>query len=248
MQFVHLIEILAFYMDVLSVFVYNYAMLDGVSVIAFDIDGTLYPTHSLNIRIWFYVLRHLRFFLHYSKVRKIMHRTAPLADFYGYQARLLAEELSCSVEVARAKIQQIIYDGMKPYFTRIKPFRGMQEAIAAFKAAGYRIALLSDFPPEQKGELWGIIPYCELILGSEDLGALKPSKYPFGVMALALNVPIQNILYVGNSIRYDVKGAKNAGMKCAYLLPLWRRLLRRPLKEADICFSNYRQLQEIVIH
>ena len=221
--------------------------LRGISVIAFDIDGTLYPSYRLNLRVCGYFLRHLGFFLHYNKVRKQLHRTAPLADFYEYQGRLLALEMHCTVEEAKANIQSIVYDGLKPHFCRIKPFRGMQEAIAALHAAGYRIALLSDFPPSQKGELWGIVPHCELILGSEALGALKPSKYPFGVMAQALGVPLESILYVGNSVRCDVRGANNAGMKSAYLLPLWRRLLRRPLKEADICFANYRQLQDIVL-
>lgn len=222
-------------------------MLAGISVIAFDIDGTLYPSYRLNIRVALYCLRHIGFFLRYNKVRKQLHRTAPLPDLYEYQARLLARELGCTVEAAKADIQRIVYDGLKRHFEHIKPFRGMRETVAALKAAGYRIAILSDFPPEQKGELWGIIPYCELILGTEDLGALKPSKYPFGIMAQALNVPLESILYVGNSVRYDVKGANNAGMKCAYLLPLWRRLLRRPLASADICFSNYRQLQDMLV-
>lgn len=222
-------------------------MLAGISVIAFDIDGTLYPSYRLNVRAAAYCLRHLGFFLHYRKVRQQLHRTAPLPDLYEYQARLLAMELGCTVEEAKAKIQSIVYDGLKRHFDRIKPFRGMRETIEALRAAGYRIAILSDFPPSQKGELWGIIPQCELVLGSEDTGALKPSKYPFGIMAQALGVPLESILYVGNSVRYDVNGANNAGMKSAYLLPLWRRLLRRPLASADICFSSYRQLKDIVL-
>ena len=222
-------------------------MLEGISVIAFDIDGTLYPSYRLNMRIACYFLRHLGFFLQYNKVRKQLHRTAPLPDLYEYQGRLLAMQLGCTVEEAKAKIQTIVYDGLKKYFDRIKPFPYMRESILALKDAGYRIAILSDFPPSQKGELWGIVPYCELILGTEDIGALKPSKYPFGIMAQALDVPLQQILYVGNSIRCDVNGAKAAGMKTAYRMPLWRRLLRRKPANADICFSSYRQLRDIMI-
>ncbi len=222
-------------------------MFKDVSVIAFDIDGTLYPAWRLNIRLAGYVLRHARFFLHYAKVRRIMHRTAPLPDFYEYQARLLAEELSSTVEDAKEKIQTIVYDGMLPYFQRVKPFKNVQKCFLALKDGGYRIALLSDFPPEQKGELWGLIPYCEMILGTEAIGALKPSKYPFGVMAMALNVEPEKILYVGNSKKYDVIGSNNAGMKSAVILPLWRRLFHRPIKEADFCFGNYRQFMDIVL-
>jgi putative hydrolase of the HAD superfamily len=218
-----------------------------VTVIAFDIDGTLYPEWRLYIRLIPYFFRHFSFFLHYSRVRKILHRTAPLPDFFEYQSRLLAEELHCTVSEAKDKIRSIIYDGLRPYFKKIKPFRNVAETFDAFKTAGYKIALLSDFPPEQKGDLWGLIPRCDLILGTEQTGALKPSKYPFGIMARILETPLEKILYVGNSVHYDVDGAKAAGMKCAYLLPLWRRILHTSYSKADVCFSNYRQLKDIVL-
>ncbi|MCR5725001.1 MAG: HAD family hydrolase [Treponema sp.] len=222
-------------------------MLNGISVIAFDIDGTLYPSWALYLRVVPYFLANLRFFLHYNKVRKQLHHTAPLPDFYEYQGRLLAKELDCTVDEAKEKINRIVYDGLRPYFTKLKPFSGMQDAIRNMKAAGYRIAILSDFPPAQKGNIWGILSECELVLGSEELGALKPSKYPFGVMAQLLKTEPEHILYVGNSKRCDVRGANNAGMKSAFLLPLWRRVLHRPFPEADISFGSYRQLQDIVL-
>ncbi len=222
-------------------------MKTDVTVIAFDIDGTLYPAWRLYVRVIPYFISHLGFFLHYNRVRKILHCTAPLPDFFEYQSRLLALELDCTVDEAKGKIKTIIYDGLRPYFNRIKPFKGMTETVSAFKNAGYKIALLSDFPPAQKGGIWGVVPYCDLIIGTEDIGALKPSLYPFGIMARLLDVPQNKILYVGNSVKYDVKGAKAAGMQAAYLLPLWRRVLHCPLKQADICFSNYRQLKDIVL-
>ena len=43
-------------------------MLADISVVAFDIDGTLYPSWSLNVRLLPYVLRHLSFYLKYNKV------------------------------------------------------------------------------------------------------------------------------------------------------------------------------------
>ena len=64
-----------------------------IKAVAFDIDGTLYSNSRLYSKIWFYFLKNLRFFLSYNKVRKFLHRTAVLPDFYEYQGRLLAEEL-----------------------------------------------------------------------------------------------------------------------------------------------------------
>ena len=99
------------------------------------------------------------------------------------------------------------------------------------KENGYKIALLSDFPPEQKKDIWGTAPLCDVIMGSEQCGALKPSIYTFGTLIKKLDLPAENILYVGNSIRADITGAKRAGMKTAYIMPFWRKLFNRKLKQ-----------------
>lgn len=222
-------------------------MLADIKAVAFDIDGTLYPSLSLYWRLIPYIIRHFRFYLKYSKVRKIMHRTAPLPDFYEYQARLLASELGCSSTRAKAMIKVIAYDGLRPYFEKIKPFKHVLETFKALHEKGYKIALLSDFPPDQKGEIWGVIPYCDLVLGTEEIGALKPSKYPFGIMAIALEVEPSQILYVGNSIKFDVRGANYAGMKSAVIVSPLKKFFSKKIKEANISFSNYRQFLNIMI-
>lgn len=220
----------------------------NIKAIAFDIDGTLYPDWHLYIRIIPFFLKNITFFLSYNKCRKVLHRTAPLPDFFEYQARLLAEEMKITVPAAHQLIQDKIYEGLKPYFKKIKPYPHIREVFDSLKVAGFKLAILSDFPPEQKGDIWGVAPKCDVILGSESCGALKPSVYPFGIMAQQLGVQNHEILYVGNSIRSDIRGARNAGMKTAYIMPLWRRILRRPLAEADISFENYRKLLKIVLN
>ena len=223
-------------------------MTSGIKAVAFDIDGTLYPSWRLYIRIIPYVLKNLRFFLKYSKVRSILHRTAPSGDFYEYQGRLLALELGISNEQARNMIETIVYKGMMPYLKAVKPYRHIKETIQAFKDSGYKLAILSDFPPDQKGDIWGTRELFDVIRGSEELGALKPSKYTFGSLVLELDLPTEASLYVGNSITSDVEGAKNAGMKAAYIMPFWRSLFHLPLKSADISFRSYRQLEKSVLN
>ncbi len=218
-----------------------------IKAIAFDIDGTLYSNARLYAHIAPFFLRHIFFFAKYNKVRKILHRTGPLPDFFEYQARLLAEGTWLSPSEARSKIDEIVYHGLTPYFEKLKCYPNVYESFLAFKKAGLKLAILSDFPPRQKGDIWGTLPLCDVVMGSEECGALKPSVFTFGILADKLGVPAESILYVGNSVRSDVLGASNAGMKTAYILPLWRKILHLPLKEADICFSNYRQLQKIVL-
>ena len=220
--------------------------LGEIKAIGFDIDGTLYRTWKLNIRVWPHVLCHLNFFLNYSKVRKIMHQTEGDSDFKNQQIRLMAEKLNKSVEETELLLQKNVYSGMRKHFTKIRPCKGVVQLIKDLKQAGYKIAILSDFPPEQKGDIWGIRDLCDVILGSEEAGALKPANLPFKTMAQKLDIPAENILYVGNSHKYDIDGSKAAGMKSAWLvLPLSGRFKKSD--KADIVFWSYKQLRKILL-
>ncbi len=223
-------------------------MINGIKAIAFDIDGTLYSSVRLYFKMIFYVLKYLPFYIKFGKVRKILHKSAPVADFYEYQARLLADELHCSADEAKNLIQIIVYDGMKVFFEKIKPFPYAKECIQNLKNAGYKIAILSDFPPSQKENIWGIKDLCDVCIGSEESGALKPSLYPFGILSRELNLKSEEILYVGNSKRCDVSGASNAGMRTAYILSGFEKLFNIKYRKADINFRNYRQLENIVLN
>ncbi|MCR4789668.1 MAG: HAD family hydrolase [Treponemataceae bacterium] len=222
-------------------------MRDQIEAIAFDIDGTLYSSFRFYLRIAPYFFKNFKFFLSYNKVRKILHRTAPLADFYEYQARLLEELMPESRGKSKELIQQTVYDGLRPYFKKIRPYKDAENFIKACKEAGLKIGILSDFPPEQKDDIWGLNKYCDVIMGSEAHGALKPSIYVFGQLQMKLNVPAEKILYVGNSERSDIIGAKDAGMKTAYIQTWFGRIFNKRPAKADISFKTYRQLQKLVL-
>ena len=108
------------------------------------------------------------------------------------------------------------------------------------------ILQLSDFPPEQKGEIWGIKQYCDAIVGSEEEGALKPSPVPFQALSKKLEVPVEQILYVGNSHKYDILGPKKIGMKAAWFVTKKSKLKSKKAEAADFTFYKYSQLEEYI--
>ena len=99
---------------------------------------------------------------------------------------------------------------------------------------------MSDFPPTQKNDVWGIAELCDAVVSSEAAGTLKPHIKPFAELAEKLQVLPAEILYVGNSLRYDVAGAKRAGMKTALICNAVKK--RFSQKKADIGVSDYREL------
>ena len=174
-------------------------MIEGVKAVAFDIDGTLYPAYRLNVRIVLHFFAHIREFLHFGLTRKELRKTAPVGDLFKYQAILFGRRMKISTPDAENVLDKTAYSGLAKYFKRVKPYDGVVETFAKLKEAGYKIALLSDFPPEQKGDVWGVKDLCDVVLGTEETGALKPSPIPFNVLAEKLGLPPEQILYVGNS-------------------------------------------------
>lgn len=217
----------------------NTRNLGEIKAVAFDIDGTLYENWKLNVRLPVHFLSHLIFFLKYNRARKDLRRMGITENFEQHQAEYMAKALKVSPDEARRKMDNVVYSGIKSKFEKIKPCKNAMETILCLKNAGYKIAMLSDFPPEQKGELWGIKPVCDVILGTEACGALKPSPVPFNKMALELGLDPHEILYVGNSYKYDVLGAKNAGMKTAW----FSRKKTDKTRQADLVFKDYLKLK-----
>ncbi|HAO30014.1 MAG TPA: HAD family hydrolase [Treponema sp.] len=222
-------------------------MFKDVKAVAFDIDGTLYAQWKLYVRIPFHFLRHLYYYSHYGILRRRLRFMQPVADFYDFQAEQLGKQMHVSKEKAYKLIDSISYKGLQPYFNHIDPFPEAVETIKAFKDAGLKIAILSDFPPSQKGDIWGIRQMCDVCAGSEEYGMLKPSAHSFKELARQLGLEPQQVLYVGNSASYDVRGAASAGMKTAYLLRGLKAVFNKKNPEADISFKTYRQLREIVL-
>lgn len=170
----------------------------------------------------------------------------PVPNFMEIQAQKMAKVLNCSTEEAYMAIDRIAYGGLVNTFAKVKPCKGVLDFIKNISSKNLKIGILSDFPPEQKGELWGIKPYCNVILGSEELGQLKPAKYPFEILAKKLGVKAEEILYIGNSQKYDVAGASNAGCKSAWYVNPILGLLGKKSKTADITFWSYKKLNKIL--
>jgi putative hydrolase of the HAD superfamily len=227
-------------------------MQNGIEGIAFDLDGTLYPNHSLNLRLVPFVLKEWRLLSAFGKARNIIRKEQEekpselCGDFYGYQARITAGFLSASAEIIKQKIDLLIYRGWEQHFKKIKLFKHSKETLVALRNAGYKMGLLSDFPPETKLKYLGIYETWDAVLCSEQCGALKPHPKSFIDTANAMALPPEKILYVGNSHSYDVRGAAKAGMKTAWIKNRFASESGKSPKP-DFSFHNYRQLFDFML-
>jgi putative hydrolase of the HAD superfamily len=236
--------------------------------VAFDLDGTLYPNYRLNVLLLPFALRDWRFLWAFGKARNMIRdaqeqsppvfnqtvskppppepaaaKSSP-PDFYEVQARQTAKILKADPSLIKERIETLIYRGWEPFFKRIRLFPHVEESLRVFRDRGLKLGLLSDFPPERKLEYLGLAGFWDAVLCSERTGWIKPDPRPFWRLAEDMKLPPEDILYVGNSRRCDVYGAKQAGMPAALTGFLNIRGRRCP---ADFVFYDYRQLVNYVL-
>ncbi|MDR3146196.1 MAG: HAD family hydrolase [Treponema sp.] len=235
------------------------AAFDGI---AFDLDGTLYPNYRLYVRLVPFLLTGAPLLMAMGKARDALRRRcaqgagegipadrAPVLeeDFYDLQARLMAETLGADPAAVKERAERLIYRGWEPIFRKVAPFKWVRQTLEELRAGGYKLGLLSDFPPENKLAAMGLDDFWDARICSEAVGRLKPDPAPFLALARELSVSPARLLYVGNSVAYDIVGAKNAGMAAALIVSPFNKR-RCPRGAADFVFSDYRQLSAYVLN
>jgi putative hydrolase of the HAD superfamily len=218
--------------------------------VAFDLDGTFYPNYRLNIRLLPFILKEYKLLWAMGKARARLRESPPVNpaefSFYELQAHIMAELLKADPQTIRERTERLIYRGWESLFKKIKMYPHVKETLAALKEGGLKLGLLSDFPPETKLVHLGLTGLWDTVLCSELIGRLKPDREPFEELVRRMGLRPEHILYVGNSVPYDIAGAKQAGLRAALVTPLgtlnWNK------DSADFVFSNYRQLRKFVLN
>jgi putative hydrolase of the HAD superfamily len=103
--------------------------------------------------------------------------------------------------------------------SRVAYLPGATEALTAAAAAG-PVGVLTNGPEERqraKVESLGLADRVDAVVYAGDLPRRKPHAEPFERLGAALSVDPREMLYVGNSLAYDVAGAHNAGLRSAWL-------------------------------
>lgn len=124
-----------------------------------------------------------------------------------------------------------IASAVEAYFSAFYDFcylvPGTLEMLQALRER-FPLGLLSNFThaPAARGLMdhLGLTPFFEVILISGDLGFRKPHPYVFEQLVSALAVPQEEILFVGDDLEPDIRGARAAGLR-----PVWTTYVRENL-------------------
>jgi putative hydrolase of the HAD superfamily len=117
---------------------------------------------------------------------------------------------------------------------RFKLFGDSLPILEEMKRNGYSLAVVSDAQKVfcvQEGEMLGLTPFFDHTIMSTHLGFRKPDPRIFTIACTLLAIPPAEVVYIGNDLETDVKGAQGIGMK-AILLDRDKRL-RNPEPKPD---------------
>lgn len=98
------------------------------------------------------------------------------------------------------------------------PYEDVTPTLAALRSRGLRLGVMSD---ADRAWLHASITRnrfeLDAVVCSEDVGCYKPNAKPFLAIADALDVKPTEALYVGDSPRLDIVGARGVGMSAVWL-------------------------------
>ena len=200
-----------------------------IKAVAFDVDGTLYPNASMVWRSAPMVFANLFLFKALETARlELRNHPQHLPDVHTAQAEIVARILRLPTEEVRLRIEKLVYTRWYQVFHRLKPYAGLIPLLQRLRAHGYPLVVMSDFPIRGRLEALGLAKYFDWSFSSQ----------PFFQISERLGLPVSDILYVGNSVTYDVDGAHAAGMPCAHLVDG-----KRHATTALLTFRTYSELE-----
>lgn len=202
--------------------------LDGVELVSWDVDGTLYDMPRVKravIRAALLglfsvrVVRNVREMRMLGRFRKAMARVRSSGGVLGADgipanrdAILAAEERWYGPAIGKV--------GLQP---------GVLELIEHFQTAGLRQIVVSDYRSEYKLARLGLQGRFEHAYAGETLGHLKPSAELFRRVVAEQGVAPERVLHIGDREDTDGVAAREVGCRVAILgaeFPSPRHLLR----------------------
>ncbi len=213
----------------------------AIQAVAFDIDGTLYPNWRMKRHSLLFFLRYCRLIYFFAKVRKKIRGKNPILNLRETQGAMLAPLIKMSPSDAELLVETVIYSKWEGIFRKVRPYGNVRETLVYLKARGIRLGVLSDFPVGNKLKYLGLDGLWDVAMSSEETNYLKPRPEPFGELAKRLGCKPHEMVYVGNSLEYDIEGARGVGMKT--ILVSWRK---KAVPSGTVVISNYKNFLKVL--
>jgi len=134
------------------------------------------------------------------------------------QRVLLRTLAGMGVEVRPEEIYDLTDCYYRPFGDKLVPVAGARECLRKLSGMGLRLATVSNtawpgYLIEDDMARYGLTEHLEFCLFSSYFGRPKPARSIFRQALKMLHVSAPQALFVGDSLRHDIRGAGRAGMR-----------------------------------
>jgi len=183
-----------------------------------DLDGTLYSQTPVRLAMGAEVAllgwSALAILRHFRREQEELRKLELEGDPFMLQVERTALALGATTARVEAEVQDWMIERPGKWMSLFRRRRLLEE-IRAYRAAGGRTALVSDYPARRKLEALGASALFDVVVASgEPDGPLRLKPHPSGVLraATALGVDPSRCLVIGDRTDADGAAAKSAGM------------------------------------
>ncbi len=224
---------------------------NDIKAVCFDIDGTLYDKKALDLILVKTSLFHLPFALKYLSMRSRIRKedgyndfsASSSLDFKKREMKIMYPNKNKDISWFIDKEKRVFHDKWEKDFLHVSAFADMNSVLREI-ASVVPVALLSDFPIGSKLKAFNIEDVASYVVSSEDIGRLKPSRLPFRILYEHFNLNPNDMLYVGDSEKKDVLGAKNAGM---HSMLITKNKNKAKESRADLVVSSFSEMRKVLL-
>jgi HAD superfamily hydrolase (TIGR01549 family) len=200
----------------------------AIEAVVFDVDGTLYDQSRLRRAMLLRLIR--AYALHPLQGRQVArvirayrHAQEELRESTGVDPALQQATVAAgragvpTEEVERITMRWLEHEPLQ-VLARYRR-TGLVETLAALRADGVRLGVVSDYPADDKLTALGIRQFFDVVVSAQDpdVGAFKPNPRGLNVCLARLGVSAANALYVGDRPETDAAAAQSSDMSCVII-------------------------------
>ncbi len=199
-----------------------------IRAVIFDIDNTLYSYDNCHKQAWNALCEYAQ--------RSFSMDAQQFAACHDAAAEILMRRLggACAAMHDRLLRYQVLLEenglGLEhalpmselywgTLIAAAKPSPGISDCLTALKAGGCILGIGTNMTIDyqlKKLEALHLLQYFDFVVSSEETQAEKPSPRLFAHCACKAGVPAEQCLYVGDNLKNDIMGARNAGMQAVW--------------------------------
>ena len=206
---------------------YFYRRLKPIKAITFDLDDTLYDNHPVIRKTTAESHRFLQAYhpdLHdfsveaYQQLRDRLLAQEP--DIYHDVTewrRRTVEQAMLEVGLSPAEAQEGAEKVMAVFAHWRSQVTVAPETHVALAALAERVPLVAITNGNAEPHLFGLDSYFQFVLRAGPHGRAKPYQDMYHLAAQRLDLPLENILHVGDDLTTDVAGALRCGMQACWI-------------------------------